>query len=394
MIAAILTSSYLPVQGGIQYELYWLLKEFDHRFRDYGIKKLVFIAPAHSTQEYLDFKNIDIIKYNNPLNSKYDYLSFSRQLSRLQKVHSIDIIHCHSAYPEGLCCLGLKLLNRTPYLVTCHGEDIAVLKEFNYGNRLGLFKSFLTNIILKQAQHVTTISRDMAKFAFDAGCRKNRLTIIPNGIDLNKRHNSKDIQLEIINLKEKYQIADSDTVYLTLSGMRKIKGHENLIRAFALSVNENNSIKLFIGAHGAELDNLKALTADLNLNEHVFFIDFVYGLEKAAWFSIADVYCNTAFFEPFGIVYLEAIQQGIAVLGSSYGGAKDIFTHDHNACLIDPYDTNNISTGITKLASTTYRNKLSHNSAKVLPQYDIGLIADEYLSLLKQQKKNENFYPL
>lgn len=377
MNIGIFTSSYLPVLGGLQFELYWLLKSIDRKFKARGIERFIFMLPEYKDQKYLGFENIEVVEFKHMAGRK-GAISIIPELARISKEYSISLLNCHAAVPDGFSCMGARLLSRVPYIVTAHGVDVAVDRRFNYGSRLKPLTNLAVRMVLKQACRVTTISSDMADFAEDAGADRGKLHIIPDGIELNRPSSQAGLEQKI---RQEYAISDSHTVYLTLSGMRKIKGHENLVKAFALALKKNGRLLLFIGAHGHETENIKALVKELGIGGNVHFIGFVTGADKAAWFNVAHVYCNTAFFEPFGIVYIESVLHGLAVLGTKHGGARDIFHHGRDAHIVDPESIDEITSGILALSDPEYRNKVITNAGSLLPLYDIETIADRYLDI-------------
>jgi glycosyltransferase involved in cell wall biosynthesis len=377
MNIAIFTSTYLPEIGGIQFELYWLLKAIDKIFKSKGIDRFVFILPHYKNQRYLSFDNIEVVEMDKQL-SKKNIVSGTYQLAKIVRKYDIDLINCFAVIPDGFFCACLNIILKTPFIVTSQGEDLAVDKRFNYGGRLIKEVSIATKFTLKRAKSLITISRDMIKFAIDSGADKNRIAIIPNGIEMNQDVSSKINEVEK-EIKKKYAISESHIIFITLSGMRKIKGHVNMVKAFALAVKSNPNVRLFIGAHGAETENIKSLVKELNIDNYVKFIGFISDDQKDAWFNIAHVYCNTAYFEPFGIVYIEAIKSQIAVLGSIKGGGRDIFKHKQSAHLVDPESIEQIYQGIVALTKENYRRRLTLNAKQLLPLYDINRIAHMYL---------------
>ena len=384
MNIGIFTTTYLPEVGGLQFLLHWLLKTMDKRYAGRGIDRVVFITPTCSKKEYLDFDNIEIEEYDSSWVSMKTLPRLSAYLASISRRYSLDLIHCHAAIPDGACCLVAKLTTRTPYMVTCHGSDLATDKRFGYGNRLKFSSDIMTRIILKGASAVTTLSSDMAYFADRAGVDRKKLKIIPEAINIEDSISGVEIDAIGEKLRHKYAIENGDTIYLTLSGMRKIKGHEPLIRAFAKGLEQTSNMTLVIGAHGQETRNIQSLVKELGVQDKVRFIGFVTGLEKKAWFNIADVYCNTAFFEPFGIVYLESVLHDTAVLGSKFGGAKDIFTHGENAFIVDPANIEEITQHIVALCGKDQRKRMTAKARSILPQYDIKKIADKYLDAYSQ----------
>ena len=159
---------------------------------------------------------------------------------------------------------------------------------------------------------------------------KKKTILIENCYDCNKViYSEENVTKEENKIKSKFKIESNDIIYLTLSGARKIKGHENMIKAFSKIKDKLSNTKIFIAAHGEESIYLKKLVQELKLDNNIYFIGFVTDIKKEAFFNISDVYINTAFFEPFGLVYLEAIESNLSVFGSIQGGGKDIFIH-HN----------------------------------------------------------------
>ncbi len=378
MNIGIYTTSYLPVIGGIQFELYWLLKAIDDRYQKKNIDHFVFIAPSGDNKEYLQFRNITVVHLDMP--HKYDIPLFGFKLASIVKKYKLDLVNCWSAIPDGIVCLIMRWITGVPYILTSHGIDTAYDRRFDYGYRLKKKLSSIIRLVLKQACGVITISRDMKSYVEEAGAKRNEIKIIPNGIELTEEiYAEPDILEHKQQIRSRYSINSSHTVCLTLSGMRKIKGHENLVRAFASALRINPKLKLFIGAYGAETEHIKTLVKDLKLEHAIHFIGFIAGVEKKAWFDIADVYCNTAFFEPFGIVYLEAIKYDLAVLGTVFGGARDIFEHNVNAYLVNPENIDEITEGFIALSSFEYRENLAKQAKPLLPHYDINRIAELYL---------------
>ncbi|MFC1548342.1 glycosyltransferase family 4 protein [Candidatus Omnitrophota bacterium] len=353
----------------------------DDRHIEKGIKKIVFITPKCGEKKYLDFRGIDVAEYDGSWVNIKGLPRLSKYIASISRKYSLDLLHCHAAIPDGVCCLAAKCMTGVPYMVTCHGSDLATDKRFGYGNRLKFTSDIATRLVLKGASGVTTLSTDMARFAQEAGVTPSKLRIIPEAIDTLVPVSCTKVEETEKVIREKYRIKDENTVYLTLSGMRKIKGHESLVRAFAKALEQTPDMILAIGAHGQETVNIKTLVKDLGIENKVRFIGFVDGSEKKAWFNIANVYCNTAFFEPFGIVYLESILHDTAVLGSMFGGAKDIFKHGENACIVDPANIEEIAQHIVSLRNKDQREHMVTKAREILPRYDIRKIADEYLDM-------------
>lgn len=380
---AIFTTSFLPIIGGLEFELKWLLDSMDKLLDCDKYKKLelFFFAPNKESLKYAEFKNIKTENLNlKPFSKIYLPLNFLK-LRKIIKKTKPNILHCQSVTPGGLMVYFNNLISsrNQKYFITSHGNDIAVLPEVNYGVRLNPIINFLTKLILKKAAKHITISRAMGEFAVNAGSERDKIIIIPNGLKPVDKNIDTSIKRQII---KRYYIKKDDFCLLSLSGMRMVKGHQYLIDGFDKAYRKNKHLKLFLACQGLETEKIKKRVKKLNLENNIYFIGFVTGEEKKAFFSICDMYCNTSLFESFGIVLLEAMDYGLVILGSTQGGAKDFIKDGYNGFLCFPKDTGKIAEIIIKVAKDSIlRERIKKNTKEIIKKYYIENIAKAYLNL-------------
>jgi phosphatidyl-myo-inositol dimannoside synthase len=87
---------------------------------------------------------------------------------------------------------------------------------------------------------------------------------------------------------------------------------------------------------GDDRPRLEALAADLGLTERVRFVGLVGSEELPDYFRLADVFVMPSTGEGFGIVFLEAIASGIAVIGGNSDGSLDALADGVLGSPIDP----------------------------------------------------------
>lgn len=119
--------------------------------------------------------------------------------------------------------------------------------------------------------------------------------------------------------------------------MVKKKGFDNLLRAFRLFLDRGNQGRLQIGGDGAARGALEKLTSELNLNAHVAFAGWI--TNPAQILDACDVFVLPSLDEPFGIVLLEAMARGKAIIATRTQGPLEIFD-DSTAWLVDIGDDN------------------------------------------------------
>lgn len=381
---AILSTTYLPIQGGIQYLLYWLLKELDNNYFEYKEKykfdNIYFIIPYYKDSLFDKFNNISILYIDENLNKKGLFQN-ALKIRKYIIENDISLIHAHNALIDGILCYLSTLFLNCNYIITSHGIDFAYDRDLNFGVRVSFIKEKVIKMISNHAIKLTTVSSDMINFIAEL-VDKNKIVMIENCYDSYKVvYDEIEILNEVENIKDKYNIESTDTVYLTLSGARKIKGHDRMIEAFYNIYKNLGNTKIFIAAHGEETNTLKKLVKTLHLENNIYFIGFITDIQKEAFFRISDVYINTAIFEPFGLVYLEAIERNLAILGSIYGGGKDIFIHKKNAFLCDARDRQTIVDGFVYYDNILNRKNMIENSKRILFEYTATKVISKYLKL-------------
>ncbi|MDA1178220.1 MAG: glycosyltransferase family 4 protein [Planctomycetota bacterium] len=130
------------------------------------------------------------------------------------------------------------------------------------------------------------------------------------------------------------------------------KGVNVLLRAFALMQSRIRNAKLWIAGDGPEAISLKELARQLRINGCVDFLGPLDrgGLERRfdeAWVQVVP----SIWHEPFGIVAIEAMMRGTAVVASSCGGLLDSVRHNETGVLVQPSDEQDLAAAMERLAS-------------------------------------------
>jgi len=79
--------------------------------------------------------------------------------------------------------------------------------------------------------------------------------------------------------------------------------------------------------------------------KHIKFTGWVSSSEVKAWYRSSDILVVPSWYEPFGMVILEGMQNGLAIVASNVGGPAEILKHGRTGLLFPPKD-------ITALADT------------------------------------------
>ena len=289
----------------------------------------------------------------------------------------LDILHVHYAIPHASAAFSAQQILKTrnidlPFITTLHGTDITLL---------GKDKSFqpVIEFAINQSDAVTAVSESLKEDTYQFFDIKKNIEVIPNFIDPSLYRFAEDIELRA-------QFAEKDEVIIThISNFRKVKRVDDVIRIFE-GVQQQLSAKLLMVGDGPELHQVKNLARELGISDKVFFLGKSKRIEQIT--SISDVFLLPSETESFGLVALESMASGVAVVSSNVGGLPEVNKDGVTGFLNEVGDIEGMIASvftILKDKDTLARfktNALEHSQKfelnKIVPVYE-----NLYLSLVK-----------
>ncbi len=268
---------------------------------------------------------------------------YGASVSHIVKSNNIDLIHAHWAYPEGFVGLLAKRECKIPLIVTIHGSDILTCSEVNYGARLSRRLDSIIHKTLKASDFIISASTATYKTALKLGVRKDRLYLIPNGVDLKRFCPKKSNKI-----KEKYGLNEKFVIF-ALRSHEPQYGLEYLIKSIPLVLKKIDNAFFVIGGSGSLQKYHEALTVNLGVEKHVFFTGLIPPEKVPDYYNMVDVVVVPSLQEAFGLTITEAMACGKPVIGTNVGGIPDQVVDGYNGFLIKPKDPNAIAERILYL---------------------------------------------
>lgn len=227
------------------------------------------------------------------------------------------------------------------------------------------------------------------------GIDKSKITCIPIGVDLKlfkpRSHNS---------LRQKLGLPQDKSVILYVGRLELRKGIATLIRA----LEKIADAELFIVGGGAgkaaqkldaiERNRLQEIADKLGLASRVHFLGAKSQSKVALYYAAADVCAVPSYYEPFGIVPIEAMACGTPVVASKTGGMRFTVIEDVTGHLAKPKDHDDLA---AKLNTVLERGKEAYSQAarRYIQQYfswpAIAKDTAEYLSSLILMKRGVSY---
>ncbi len=284
----------------------------------------------------------------------------SNALTRLLHEHNFDILHFHEPWVP---LLSWQILSKssTANVATFHAK----LPETLMSRTIEKVITPYTKSIVKSLNVLTAVSDAASEYITSLSLEKP--LIIANGIDQSKYNYKKRIQ----------STSKKSIVYV--GRLEKRKGVIYLLKAFSLLVSRHPEVTLALIGDGPDRQKLELYVANKKI-PNVKFLGYVEEKVKIDTLAQSDVFCSPALYgESFGIVLLEAIAMGAAVVAGDNPGYSSVMKGVGAKSLVSPKKINSFS---EKLETFLYDENLRKDWQKwaknYIKQFNYSLITDQY----------------
>ena len=120
------------------------------------------------------------------------------------------------------------------------------------------------------------------------------------------------------------------------SSTERYKGADLLIRAVVQLSDSFPGLQLVLAGPGDDIERLRNEAQHFGVSERVHFFPAISREELAALYSRSDVFALPSTGEGFGLVFLEAMAFGKAIVGADAGGIPDVVRHGREGLLVSP----------------------------------------------------------
>ena len=277
------------------------------------------------------FRQAQITLLEVPLKTKNEislkiFLSFWK-LRKIARQLNIDLIHSHSRTSQVLGDLLGRSLTK-PHIFTCHG----FFKPKMFRRIFGCWGQAVIAISQQVKEHL------IIDFKLD----ESKISVVHNGIDTN---NFGDFSTRDKTRKD----LGIDNVLLVgiIARLSDVKGHLYLIRAMQRVVKIFPTTKLLIIGEGKMKKALIKEIEVLGIKENVLLIPRASNTKDLL--SAMDIFVMPSLQEGLGLALMEAMAQGLAVVGSAVGGIKTLIQDKQNGLLVAPADAPALAEAIITL---------------------------------------------
>ena len=255
----------------------------------------------------------------------------------------------HTVWPTALISHLWYHLLPAPYFVSVHASEILDDRR-TWRRRLKSYLRQWRQAALKKANGIFPVSHFSADLLVDLGIAKNRIQVITNGVDP-----------ERFKPSQTYQAENGQKKLLTVARLDLHKGHDRVLEALAILIEEGFRPQYTIVGEGEEKTRLRRLVKDLGLERQVTFTGFIPDSRLPDIYADCDIFIMASriipgrsdLVEGFGISFLEASASGLPVIAGRSGGVEDAVRDGETGLLVNPDDPQDIAKALKLLLTNT-----------------------------------------
>ncbi|OFW63497.1 MAG: hypothetical protein A2Z35_06580 [Actinobacteria bacterium RBG_19FT_COMBO_36_27] len=335
-----------------------------------GFDVLVLSREGGSLLQKLDGVITHIIPKEKTIDLKY-IVTLSKFISK----NKIDIVHTHLFGNNfyGFCA---TLLTGRKVIFTIHGEDC-----FRSRKRLFFYRHFAPF-----ASKVVTVSRPLYdRFIYETGIKKEKVSLIPNGIDTYRFQK----KIDLTDQRKKLGIPLDFPIVGAVGNIKPVKGYDIFINA-AVDVNKKMPKACFVIVGGVRQRNeetmkaLRALVNEKKLSGNIYFLGERNNVENIL--PLFDVYVLPSRSEGTSIALLEAMAAERAIVATNVGGTPYIIESNKTGILVPPEDASLLSNAIIKLLEDKSLAGSLGKYARIVAEekYSVDSMINQYAALYNE----------
>lgn len=373
------TNDFPPTVGGVQIVAYQLSRHFALA----GVGVTVLARDEPGAAEFDARQAFRIMRFAGdfhatPWRTLGQRLGALRALEKAVRDGQPDCILCIHWDPCAYLARALRVLARPtcPYYVIAHGMEIVQQRGSLPKRRL---KGALRRFALAGARRVVAVSACTRERVLGLGIPPVRVVVIPDAVEWHADP-----------APEAQSAPGADApVLLSIARLVSRKGQDMVLRALPALLAHYPGLVYHVVGSGPERERLERLAGELGVAGHIVFHGTLVGPAKEQMLAQCDVFVlpcreTPTDFEPFGIVYLEAMQHARPVVAGRSGGVPEVVRDGETGILVDPNDPAAIAAGVRRvLDDPAEARRLGQNGRQAVhDRFRWDVVAREYLTVL------------
>lgn len=358
------------ISSGLYKNLY---KKLDGK----NIKQCIFVPVQNESDKgnnYIELKNGNFI-YKNTFNTLDRVLYFTKinksykALKNNTDINRVDLSHAHSLFVNGGIANELYKEYNINFITAVRNTDLNLF----FGKMIHLRKKGVE--ILKNSSKIIFISPAYKKRLINDYIPmelkseiEQKSVVIPNGIN--------NYWFENINLNKK---KNNNQIKLIYAGkIDKNKNVLNICKVVQKLNNYGHNANLKIIGKGPEKKKIEKYISNYDC---IKLLNFMPKEELIYNYKNSDIFIMPSYNETFGLVYIEAMSQGLPIIYTQNEGVDGYFKEGSVGYSVDPDNINDIINKI-ELIVTNY-DEMSRNAVQKVQSFTWDKVSNQYIEIYK-----------
>ena len=284
------------------------------------------------------------------------------RLRRILAREHYDVVHFHTSRAHSVAPFARGL-----------ASAMVVTRRMDYRPN----RWFAPYLYLRAVDGVAAISSGVADAMADAGVSRDRITIIPSGVDCDYfRPPSADDRDAARKL---FGIEASTVAVGTVGALETRKGHSHLLEAIA-KIGASSMVCLIAG-DGSMRNEFEQHAAKLGVSGQVRFLGRVEPSRALLW--ALDIFVFPSLREGLGVAAIEAAACGLPTVASRVGGLAEVVSDGESGILVSPGNPRELADAIGRLAVSAGGRAAMGAAARkrALSRFTMKAMAEQTLAL-------------
>ena len=357
-----------------------LYKNLFAKLADRGMDQVVFVPVRKVEHQGVNAlsKDYTTVEYHYPnIIKKYHKVLYFRKIKKQHRVleekvalEDIGIMHAHTIFSDGGTAYRIHQQYGIPYVVSVRGTDIhhfykkgIHLRPFMYR----VLKEAKTVIFLSPAYKKYLLSRLPEKIRDEVG---EKSVVIPNGIE----------EHWMVHPPAPKTLSKTGGAWIFIGLLNERKNVKSILEALARFHREGKPMKLHLIGTGPEEEDLKKRCRELDISNFVEFHGFIDDPEKIReMMAKSSLFIMPSHRETFGLVYGEALSQGLPVIYTRGQGFDGFFEEGEVGYPVNSRDVDSIVEGVRNVLQ--HYGKLTEKAAEKAEVFSWDRVADRITSI-------------
>lgn len=266
------------------------------------------------------------------LRGRFDADGIQQIRDFLQK-RQVRVVHCHGYKADAYGWLASRRLP-VARIATCHGWTA-------HTGAVRIYEALDKSVFLRAFHRVIAVSGPIQKGLLRRGHRKNKIVLIPNGLDLSRfpfRQGRASGPLGVPARKE---------IIVSVGRLSPEKGHVHLLHAAGSVLRERPEALFVLVGAGLEEKVLARLADDLGVADRVLLAGARSDVSEVL--AQCDVFVNPSLKEGLPMAVLEAMAVGVPVVATSVGDVPEVVKDGETGLLVPAGDAEALARGILRV---------------------------------------------